>query len=1163
FFSETSAHLAYYLGLLDDAEHSIGRALELGHQDDGSLQMRLARIHVRRHKSDSANAQTHLHSALLSFSEAMKFEAVASKAVHYLEVTSVYLKLNETQRAANALSTILVRWPALMVDPAPVGHSAPLIEGDDAEVDLPLASNVLGSESVFLQMGLCFEALHKDEMAAEAYHQAWNTLLERRAAAAEREPSGAEAPNTTGTGGHNDGIADGGGDDAVRRILSQARLVLQNCSRSTAAVTAGGWSRGSTPGQGVLRRPREKGPLIRRKPTELWLLRCRQYPSVRHGPPSLEALPGKTGGGAEGQRGVGGTAVTYKDAVLEETRARALGFELWSKDPYTWYRLGEVVLGGGCHALALSFLAKAVALLPPGLQQQEKGRFSDAHSAAEEARDLDPFGKAVRLRCPRLMALHSEDARSQAREFRPRYSSTFTRESLSAVRVQRAWRGHRVVRVFRDLVSRQVAALRIQRFMREWRRSNVCLALRFVAASALELRQAPLSAPHAKAMGLTTKAAAADRLAALVSSAISVQRAARTLIARRRVFRRRLAIAAFQAFFRGCRARWALSEVLESSTRVASSCDVTRQRQDVEGGDEGCGMEGGMSHGFDLDYEHDTCKGGGIVGGNTGAGEELGDSTSMHIGVVTRRDVPMDAGYPQGFGPPNLAAFLWESREDAYGPGFHAGGGESEAPLPDLHSENETHNRPCSPLSEKSVRGSGCSNSCSDRHGGEADEDGAIFEVSAVAVMLSSTTMHGQADHQGKPRKAAEPVCTHPGIDHGGRPPAFGEPCLSTVAATPRRRIRWAPATVAPEEALRCALTCSTLVVDSPSFGSASARRLFSRIGKALPVVSPATAPTNQPVPPAPTTEAKTTTSTHGEPGRTPVSPMHMEVARAGSGRNSRGRRQADGIEHVLLLGQSPIGDGGLSQLSSAVRCGWLPRLTTLVIGGQGCRVGPRGVTCLAVALSSPGCSQLRSLSMSHCCLGRRRRPNRLQCKNYYRYYHDHQLQRSNGPLLHPAPAQKTATEAHASWDCFFRHLQRLPSLSTLSVQDCGLHDRDVRSLSIALQILPSGCLRSLRLSGNSVGVFGLRMLLTALTSRRMRLPALWLRGQRPPLAESGARRIIEDAFRDDGLFAEVEFERPFEVMGGRSRLRLVERTTESEDLGSRVHKHPTSKIYV
>lgn len=40
--------------------------------------------------------------------------------------------------------------------------------------------------------------------------------------------------------------------------------------------------------------------------------------------------------------------------------------------PYTWFRLGEMVLEGGCHALALAFLGKTVALLPPGLQQQEK-----------------------------------------------------------------------------------------------------------------------------------------------------------------------------------------------------------------------------------------------------------------------------------------------------------------------------------------------------------------------------------------------------------------------------------------------------------------------------------------------------------------------------------------------------------------------------------------------------------------------------------------------------------------------------------------------------------------------------------------------------------------------------------------------------------------------
>ncbi|CAM9144889.1 unnamed protein product, partial [Hapterophycus canaliculatus] len=805
--------------------------------------------------------------------------------------------------------------------------------------------------------------------------------------------------------------------------------------------------------------------------------------------------------------------------------------------PYTWFRLGGVVLEGGCHALALAFAGKAVALLPPGLQQQEKGRFSDAHSAAEEARDLDPFGKAVRLLCPRLMALHSEDALRQH----------FTRESLSAVRVQRAWRGHRVVRVLRDLVSKQVAALRIQRFMREWRRCNSGLALRFFAASALELRQGfvvcvncRLTAPCAKAMGLSAKAAAAGRLAALVTSAIAVQRGARALIARRRVLRRREAIAALQAFFRGCRARWALSAALESSTRLGISGDGSRQRQDVAGGNDG------------LDRGHNAGESSGTLWGSSGPSEELllGCGTSIQVGVVTRRDAPMDTGCPKGFGSPNLAAFLWETRTDAYGHDSDGGGGGSGTALEAQRSEKEAYDRLCSPLYESRVRGGSS--------GRDSDDDGTVFEASAAAVAISSSACR-KGVQEGAPQKVVEPVLANSSADDGGRPPAFGKPCISRGLPSPQRPLRWVPATVAPEEALRCALKCSTLIVNSPSFGSACARRLFSRMGTALSDVSraginPAAAPT-------------TTRATTRGRRRSQASTVDIEVEQARTGCPARGRRQADGIKHILLVGESPVGDGGLLELSSALRCGWLPRLTTLVIGGHGCRVGPRGVTTLAAALSSTGCSQLRNLSMSHCCLGRRRLRNCPLCKNHHHHYHHphhHQQQHSStGPLLDPEPTQKTSAAAHASWDAFFRHLQRLPLLSTLSLQDCGLQDRDVRSLSIALQILPSGRLRCLRLSRNCVGKSGLRMLLTALTSRRMRLPALWLRGQRPALAESGVRRIVEDAFRFDGLFAEVEFERPFEAMGGRSRLRLMERTTESEDLGSPVQKHPTSTIYV
>lgn len=51
---------------------------------------------------------------------------------------------------------------------------------------------------------------------------------------------------------------------------------------------------------------------------------------------------------------------------------------------------------------------------------------------------------------------------------------------------------------------------------------------------------------------------------------------------------------------------------------------------------------------------------------------------------------------------------------------------------------------------------------------------------------------------------------------------------------------------------------------------------------------------------------------------------------------------------------------------------------------------------------------------------------------------------------------------------------------------------------------------------------------------------------------------VIADAFPH-----QVEFERPRQVAGGRSQLALLERTTESQDLGSRARTHPTSHIYV
>lgn len=115
-------------------------------------------------------------------------------------------------------------------------------------------------------MGLCFEALHQDEMAVEAYRQAWDTLLNQGTAAADGDPSTAEEGAKTarprghqgadcelkikdGEGQHRK-TGDGGGTE-IERILLKAKRMLANSSRSTSAVTARGWSPGSTPEQRV------------------------------------------------------------------------------------------------------------------------------------------------------------------------------------------------------------------------------------------------------------------------------------------------------------------------------------------------------------------------------------------------------------------------------------------------------------------------------------------------------------------------------------------------------------------------------------------------------------------------------------------------------------------------------------------------------------------------------------------------------------------------------------------------------------------------------------------------------------------------------------------------------------------------------------------------
>lgn len=117
-------------------------------------------------------------------------------------------------------------------------------------------------------MGLCFETLRQDKMAAEAYRQAWNTLLEQRHASA--APAGQKPPPSTTTGdpsktrtGYGAVFAktakSGGGKevgvvgvDEIDAILRQAQLALAASSRSTSA--AGGRSQDSTPEQRLQRR---------------------------------------------------------------------------------------------------------------------------------------------------------------------------------------------------------------------------------------------------------------------------------------------------------------------------------------------------------------------------------------------------------------------------------------------------------------------------------------------------------------------------------------------------------------------------------------------------------------------------------------------------------------------------------------------------------------------------------------------------------------------------------------------------------------------------------------------------------------------------------------------------------------------------------------------
>lgn len=614
-------------------------------------------------------------------------------------------------------------------------------------------------------------------------------------------------------------------------------------------------------------------------------------------------------------------------------------------------------------------------------------------------------------------------------------------------------------------------------------------------------------------LGPTAKEASKQRLQALQRSALLVQCACRILLARRRISGRRKAITTVQALFRGCKRRWQMAAILERLHRqpFPQMVDCNNKKN-----------------------HHDWA----LAGDDVGVRSMEGPFRA--VGVVTRRDSPMDKGCTEGFESANRAAFLWETRSYA-------------KRIDDVGSYGDILQTQSSPGRDSS---SGVK-----KQGHHSDEDtlsdtstnGDVFELSATACGRSTrrdsgvTILPGRRMWQSCPEERRETGKTEKLRKTDDSKQRQEQPHLpppqSSATSVPRKpgvQMRWMPPAVATESCLAQALQCSRLVVSSPSFDAASACRLFSRLGlptesRGASAVVPAGEQKEQD-----TTEGNMAACVQGQSqrrfdARLPVAPCAgalssrtdgLSVAMPERAKMTTGRHGVN-ITHIVVHGCSPLGDLGLSVLSYAIGRGrhCLSRLTTLAIGGYGCTVGPRGIVALAKSLSSPDCSRLRSLFLSHCCLGRQRYRGSGSTRSLSRAaYMLTETDATGGSYVEPVPptaAGLAAAAAHEAWDCFFRHLQRMPELSTLSVEDCGLTDRDIQCVANAIQILPTGVLRCLRLGGNSVRASGLRVLLRALTSRRMRLPALWLRRQRPRMIESKAREIVHQAFTE-GLLAEV-----------------------------------------
>lgn len=579
----------------------------------------------------------------------------------------------------------------------------------------------------------------------------------------------------------------------------------------------------------------------------------------------------------------------------------------------------------------------------------------------------------------------------------------------------------------------------------------------------------------ARAMGQTARAHAQQRLTTMTRSACLVQRSCRALLARCRVERRRRAICRVQALFRGCKRRWEVAVALELQCSPAKAW----------------------------------------AGGRSGNGTRVKwIGSPLQIGIVTRRTAPMDERCATGFKFANLAAFLWEPEESK----------EADKDI----TSNKT--------GTLSARGD-MLRSCHSEGNQTTFNDGAVFELSALACCpadkcyIQTVDEHDlQRCERCRDRLPGACCCWESNDGKRERERLYSSPLTAGLPVH-----HWTPAAIAPETALVQALRCSTLIVSSPSFGAASACRLFSKIGRLRVNTTVASRQPFHSVNQIGAVEriqdegVKIDEVQHAFSETFAVrSAVNRVVCRYNASEeqilapSSTMSREGDCLAHILIHGSTPLGDTGFSMLTSAIGAAdSLTRLTTLVIGGSGCSVGPRGVMALAKALSSPGCSRLQYLALSYCCLGRQRFNGKPSPPPPISSSRPLPAQRTTGSAAVVGRRAAAAEHSRVAWSCFFRHLQRMPALSSLSLTDCGLDDRDIQSAAIAIQILPSGVLRCVRLGGNAIGVSGLRMVLRALTSRRMRLPALWMRRQRPVIIESEAREVVQRAF-EEGLVAEV-----------------------------------------